>query len=65
MPLPRHVHLNQVGTIHKSDTMKDLKTKLEKAKSDLVAAQKANNAARMKKLQQTIIDLTGTIERNS
>lgn len=65
MSLPRQVNLNQVGSIHKSDTMKDLKAKLEKAKSDLLAAQEANNDARVKKLQESIANLTRTIERNS
>jgi len=65
MPLPRRTQLNTVGHVHKSDNMKGIKTLLEKAKQDLIAAQKAKDAARIKQLEQNIANLTSTIERNS
>ena len=49
---------------HKSDRMKAVKAQLENAKKQLAEAQASNNAARAKKIEEIIENLTGTIERN-
>ena len=47
-----------------SDRMKAVKDQLENAKKQLAEAQASNNAARAKKIEEIIENLTGTIERN-
>lgn len=49
---------------YKPDEMKEIKKQLEDAKQKLIAAQKSNDEKLIKFYQDSIENLTGTIERN-
>lgn len=65
MSLPRKIQINSGNLRSKSEEMQKIKETLEKAKNDLIVAQKEQNHKRAQKLQEIIANLTGTIERNS
>ncbi len=63
--MPRQQKLNVIDPVRKTDTMKYLKTQLQKAQQNLIIAQKEKDAAREKKLQKIIDSVKGTIQNNS
>lgn len=57
--------LNSINPPTHDAEIKGIKARLEDAKLKLAAAQKANDEKKIKFYQQSIANLTGTIERNS
>lgn len=65
MPSVKEKRLETIGSVYKPDVIKHIAADLEKAKQKLISAQKSMNEAQIKKLEQIVADLTGTLERNS